>query len=386
MIPLDLDANASVPPMQSALAAMWEAARVPGNPSSTHAGGRAARRVLDRAREEVAAALGARDKEVFFTSGASEGNRWLVDAVVRAGEMLGRPLAVWSSPLEHPSLRKAPDAAAASSKLHLAVGVVSSAGALDLADERIAAAEIVFCTAAHNETGIVPDLDALADRVGASAALCVDAAQAAARLAVLPAGVDAAVISAHKLGGLAGAGAVLLRGNARRLPAPWAGGGQEGGLRPGTEATALLACMGAACRLIDDARAAHRALAQLRDRLERELLAAWPGARAIGATVARLPNTTAIVLPDVDGDALRMAIDRADVCVGFGAACSALAPEPSPSLVALGLTKEEARATVRLSLPPAADGALVDEALRRLLPVGAALLAKARARAAGGSS
>jgi len=346
---LYLDANASMPPVPAARAAALAALDVVGNPSSPHALGRAARCLLDEARDAVAAALGAQAREVVFCSGASEANRWLVDAAVRAGRT------IWCSPLEHPSLAK--PAALVPAPLRAA---------------RPEHADVVCCTAAHNETGVVPELTELLARVRSDAVVCVDAAQACGRLPPLPGRVDAVVASAHKMGGIAGAGALVLRGRARALPAPWAGGGQEGGLRPGTEPLCAIAAFGAAARAVASTRAAHAALAPLRDRLERALVAAW-GGRVLGADRPRLPNTSALVVPDVDGAALRIAIDLAGVCVGFGAACSALAPEPSPALLSLGLTPAEAQATVRLSLAPGQDGAMVDEALARLAPVVAAL-------------
>lgn len=364
-MPLLLDANASVPPLPAARAALVDAAAVAGNPSSPHAVGRAARRVLDDARERVAAALGGTARDVVFTSGASEANRWLVDGVRQLA--LGRTPIVVASPLEHPSVAKPLAAAAARGDIELRL--------LPLADERVEAdidvlgsADVVFCTAAHNETGILPDLTTVLERVRPEAVLCVDASQAVARISVLPSRVDAVVASAHKIGAFAGAGALLVRGNARRLQPNWTGGGQEGGLRPGTEALALHAAFGTAAACVEEERVRHAALAPLRDRLERELAAAW-GARILGGRGPRLANTAALVVTGVDGDALRIAIDAAGVAVGFGAACSALAPEPSPSLIALGVSSADARATVRLSLCPSAGNAEVEEALRRLLPL-----------------
>jgi cysteine desulfurase len=236
-------------------------------------------------------------------------------------------------------------------------------------DELLAGADALFLTAAHNETGLVPDGAALFAAAPASCLVCSDAAQSIGRLGPPRDRVDAVVCSAHKLGGVAGVGALLLRGEGAQLPVPWSGGGQEGGRRPGTEATALVAAFGAAAAVIERTRADHGALAPLRDKLEADLVAAWPGARVLAAGAARLPNTTAIVAGDVDGEALRMAIDRAGVCVGFGSACSALAPEPSPGLLSLGLTARQARATVRLSLAPGATSQQLEEALARLTAI-----------------
>lgn len=371
--PIFLDANAGLPSTARARAALLAAIDVVGNPSSTHALGRAARALLDQARDAIAAAVGAAPRDVVLTSGATEANRWLVDAVAARGGV------VVTSPFEHPSLRRPLERAAGEGRFELVtLDVADDNVALD--EARLMRADVVFCTGAHNETGIVPPLDALLARVRADTIVCVDAAQALARLAPLPARVDAIVASAHKIGGIAGAGALVLRGNARRLRAPWSGGGQEGGLRPGTEALVLQVAFGAAAVAIDETRAAHMGLAPLRDRLERELSALW-GARALGASGPRLANTSALVVAGVDGDALRIAIDGAGVCVGFGSACSALAPEPSPSLRALGLSDDDARSTVRLSLAPSTRAADIEEAIARLAPL-AALVERSRRRRA----
>lgn len=368
-----LDANAGEPTLQEAKAALLAALNDIGNPSSTHALGRAARARLDQARDHIAAALGAQAREVVLTSGASEANRWLVDALSASDDRA----VVVTTAFEHPSLRRPLERAAAEGTI--AVDMLGIANDnVDVDTAMLARADVLFCTAAHNETGIVPPLSALLAHVRADCLVCVDAAQAAGRMAPLPGRVDAIVASAHKLGGVAGAGALVLRGNARRLRPPWRGGGQEAGLRPGTEALALHAAFGAAAAVIEDTRLRHASLAPLRDRLERALVSAW-GARALGAGGSRLANTTALVVTGVDGDALRIAIDAAGVCVGFGSACSAMAPEPSPSLRALGLSDDDARATVRLSLASSAVDADIDLAIARLSPL-AALMERSRRR------
>lgn len=374
--PIDLDANATVPPLPAVLSALPRLMATHHNPSAPHAGGRSARRTLDQARRHVATALGARDKDVFFTSGATEGNRWLTDAIVLAGQKRGAPLSVWVSPLEHPSVKKPLDAAHAEGLLVLSVGAVSADGALSV-DDAFRAADVVCVTGAHNETGILWPLESILSEARSDAIVWIDASQRVARVGAVPARADAVVMSAHKIGGLAGAGAVALRNNGRKLAPPWAGSGQENGLRPGTEAIGLIAAMGEAAAHIGTSREAHAALAPVRDTLERALLEAWPGARVLGAAQERLPNTTAICLSGADGEALRMLIDTAGVYVGFGAACSALAPAPSPSLMALGLTAAEARATVRLSLAIGTTTETALEAAARLIPVGQRLLGPA---------
>ncbi len=368
-----LDANASVPPLPVARDALLRsldgAGAGGGNPSSTHGLGRAARRLIDEARDDVARACASSNKDVFFTSGASEGNRLLVDMLVEhAGRAAaqGKPLVVVSTPLEHPSLHKPLARAAARAHISWRTLPIVDEGVVVDDVAVLAGADVVICTAAHNETGLLVDLDALCAAVqrvgGDDVVVGVDAAQSLGRIGAPPARVDVVVASAHKLGGVAGVGSIVLRRRARTLPPPWVGGGQENGLRPGTEAASLIAAYGAACAVVDDSRRAHAALAPLRDRLEARVVAAC-GGRALCAHRPRLPNTSAVLFPGVDGDALRLLLDQAGVAVGFGAACSALAPEPSPGLMALGLSSEDTRRVVRFSLAPSVGGRAIDEAV-----------------------
>jgi cysteine desulfurase len=386
--PLALDANASVPPLNAALEALVEASRLGANPSSPHRSGQRARQRLDRARRAIAAALGGGEKDILLTSGASEGNRWLVDGLVGLAAKTGERLVVVTSPLEHPSTAKPLAAAHAAGQLEVRTLPVhplghERAGALVLDDGRAAAvvegAAAVMVCAAHNETGIITDLDGLTALIDDDVLLLVDAAQTIGRLpSPPPTRADAVTSSAHKIGGVAGAGAILLRGQARTLDAGWQGGGQEGGRRPGTEALGPHAAYGAACAVIDEVRARHAALAPLRDMLDTALRAALDELIVVGADVARLPNTTCVVPAGVDGDALRMACSTAGLEVGFGSACSALAPEPSAALLALGLTPAQARCAIRLSLAPGADERLVEDAAARL----AGVVRELRSRAA----
>lgn len=360
---INLDANASVPPLESAIQALTDAMKMQGNASSTHVLGLKLRALVDEAREKVAAALGGQENELFFCSGASEGNRWLVDAIIRTGEQAGRVLRVVVSPLEHPSLIKYLDAAAGMGKIEL-FRLSMRDGEIDFGMPELSKADAVFITAAHNETGYIPKLAEMA--LPEHTVLISDASQAVARIGVLPSRVDAIVASSHKMGGVVGAGAVLLRGRARKLVAPWAGGGQEAGLRPGSESVPLIAAMGAAASEIGKFRTANQALTHKRDRIEKELLQTWPNAFVVGNRGERLPQTSAICVEGVDPEALRIMIDRAGVCVGFGSACSALAPEPSPSLLAFGLTAKQARATIRISLHPGVSDEEIDAGQARL--------------------
>jgi cysteine desulfurase len=361
-----LDANASMPPLENARVALLQATGDFQNPSSPHAMGRAARKKIDGVRVNVAAALGGDEKETFFTSGATEGNRWMLQAAILAGTQRKRPLRVFSSLLEHPSLAKPLEQAAAAGAIDHAFIPISNTGDLILNPEQFENADLVFCTAAHNETGLIPNHEQLSKTLPDATILSMDAAQAVGRLPLLPERVDAIIASAHKLGGYPGTGAVLLRNRGRKLPAPWTGGGQENGLRPGTEAYPLLLAFGAAAAAVDKTREAHSNLARLRDRLETEISRELAGVHFVGQNRNRLPNTSAIFVDGVDGEALRMATDMAGLCVGFGSACSALAPEPSPALLALGLTRAQARATMRISFYPETTIETVDRCIKEI--------------------
>ncbi|MEM7589443.1 MAG: aminotransferase class V-fold PLP-dependent enzyme [Myxococcota bacterium] len=372
---INLDANASVPVFPCAKKALLRVLQQQGNPSSPHGLGRQLRQVLDRARSAVACAVGGRDQELFFTSGASEGNRWLVDAVSAASLAADKPFYVVTTALEHASLSKPLKSAAAQGAFVLhPFCAVKQNGYLEILSEQLQRADVVFATAAHNETGLCMPWEQLLVHCRPDAIVMTDAAQAVARLPILPQRIDAVVMSAHKMGAVAGCGAVLLRGNARRLAPPWRGGSQEGGLRPGTEATALIAALGEAAKHMQNIRGRSDELALLRDALQEELLAAWPHAQVLAADVPRLCNTTAITLNGVDPEALRIAMDQTGVCVGFGSACSSLAPESSSALLAMGLSHAQARATMRFSLSHETTQQEIDEAIKRIVPVGLQVL------------
>lgn len=347
--PIYIDANASAPILPEAKEGLIKALNVEANPSSPHVLGRRSRKLLDAYRQEVANALGAGEKEVYFTSGASEANRWLVDAIISGGRQRGRPYSVVASPFEHPSIYKPLKLAAQNGEIILKFLKSDAAANIDYSS--VATAEVVFCTAAHNETGVIPKWEAIVNLAPDSAILIADSAQSMPRMPPLPERVDAIVASAHKLGALPGVGAMVLRGNAKSLPGPWTGGGQESGLRPGTEAHQLIAAFASVASIVSTIRDANQQLGMLRDKLEQYVLKNIEGTEVIAADQVRLSNTSAIVFNRCDGEALRIKLDSAGLCVGFGSACSALAPEPSPSLLAMGYTPEQAKATVRFSLP-----------------------------------
>jgi len=360
-----LDANASSPPLACAKEAVLTLLDSIGNASSPHSMGRKARAVIDQARTSVAQALRGQEKELFFTSGATEGNRWLIDACLQSE--FKQPLKIVTSPLEHPSVVK--PLVYAQSKGLISLQFLPLLNQKVVPDTILHDADVLMVSSSHNETGLITDLEALGAQLPPHSIFISDATQSATRCAPLPQRVDAIVVSGHKMGAFPGVGAVLLRNNARKLLPPWQGGGQESGLRPGTEALHLIAAFGAAAQIAPQMRQEHAKLASFRDELEQKLSQGRPWVNIIGQHLPRLPNTTALSLAGVNGDALRILIDAAQVCVGFGSACSALAPEPSPSLIALGLSPDQAKATVRLSLHPGLSPEDIQEAGTRLSAV-----------------
>ena len=353
-----LDANASEPLRPEARAAVLAALAEPGNPASVHADGRAARRILEDAREAIARAFGASPAGVVFTSGATEANALALHAFAP-----GRRIIVGAT--EHDSVRAAaPDA----HRLPVDRDGVADLDALAvlLAD----APALVALMAANNETGTIQP-------IAAAAALCrrfgawlhVDAVQAAARGEVDLAGLGAhsLALSGHKLGGPMGAGALLLGPDA---PAPrplLPGGGQERGWRAGTPPLPAIAGFAAAVR----AAAAVPAdtpdrLAGLRLVIERAAVGA--GAVVCGAGAPRLANTTCLALPGVRADAQVIALDLAGIAVSAGAACSSGKVTASHVLAAMGLGPLASQA-IRVSLPwnaSAADAAAFADAYPRI--------------------
>jgi cysteine desulfurase len=332
-----LDANATEPLRPEARAAMLAALDATGNPSSVHAPGRAARRILEDAREAVAARWAARPADVVFTSGGTEAN-----ALAIAALGAGRRIIIGAT--EHDAVREAAPGAT--------ILPVDPEGRADLDALARTLAEggpaLVCLMAANNETGVLHPLDqaaALCRRHGAL--LHVDAVQAAGRLPLDLHGSHAAsfAISGHKLGGPAGAGALLLAPHAPPVAAILRGGGQERGRRGGTPALPAIAGLAAAaaCPPPDPAR-----IAALRDAAEHVAVAA--GATVCGAAAPRLPNTTCLVLPGIRADAQVIALDLAGIAVSAGAACSSGKVAVSHVLAAMGLGQHAGHA-IRISLP-----------------------------------
>ena len=367
---LYLDANATEPLRPEARAAAIAALDLLGNPASVHAAGRAARRVLETARRQVAVRFGAEPGGVVFTSGGTEAN-----ALAIAGLSVGRRVLVGAT--EHPSvLAAAPGAERLPVRADGSLDLPALARALD------GPPALVCLMAANNETGVLHPLQEAAALCRAAGALLhVDAVQAAGRmpLSLAALGADSLALSGHKLGGPKGAGALLLAPG-RDVAPLFAGGGQERGRRGGTEALPAIAGFGAAAAAADPAAAAR--LAALRDRIAAGIARIAPDARVLGEGAPRLPNTLSVLLPGVAAETQVIALDLAGVQVSAGAACSSGKVAASAVLAAMGLG-EAAGWAIRVSLPWNAP----EDAPERFLAAWAEMRARAlRAAARGGKS
>jgi cysteine desulfurase len=350
-----------------------------GNPSSVHAEGAAARACVERAREEVAALLGAHPGELVFTAGASEAN----NAALHAGIRAGRGRHVVTTSVEHPSVRE-PVAALEAEGCAVTTLPVDGDGLLDPGALEAALrpdTALVSVLWANNETGVVQPLAELAERVkGRGVLLHVDATQALGKLPVdlrrLP--VDYLACSAHKMNGPKGVGALFVRAGAPFEP--WLrGGAQERGRRGGTEDVPGIAGFGAACRLARDELAWRRERwAGLRDRLWDGIQAKVPRVRRNGSAHAALCNTLNVEFEGADGEALLQALDLEGVAVSSGAACHSGSIAPSAVLLAMGRRPEQARASLRFSVGHDVNGPQIDRVVA-LLPD---LVARARAAGA----
>jgi cysteine desulfurase len=336
-----LDWNATAPLRPEAAAAIAAALGRCGNPSSVHRWGRTARQQVERAREAVAALIGAAPEGVVFVSGGTEANHL---ALLGSGRER-----VLVSAVEHSSVLHAVPAAEPIA--------VDGNGIVDLAQlERQLAADprpaVVSVMLANNETGIIQPASQIGRVAHARDALFhCDAVQAAGKLPLAAGdiGADLISLSAHKLGGPPGIGALVVAGDCE-LAAMIHGGGQEHGRRAGSENLPGIAGFAAAAEAAAAGIADYRRVEQLRDRLETTALAAVPEATVIGAAVARLPNTTSLALPGVAAETQIIALDLDGVMVSAGAACSSGKVGPSHVLAAMGLPPAIADGAIRISL------------------------------------
>jgi cysteine desulfurase len=347
-----LDWNATAPLREEARAAVVAALALTGNASSVHAEGRAARYAVEQAREKVANLVGAKAKDVTFTSGATEANMLALTPALEAAGVRHSRDRLFVSAIEHPSVLSG-GRFAADAVVQLPV---TGDGVIDLNALRSALARserpLVSVMLANNETGVIqPIADIAAIVRAANGVLHVDAVQGPGRIdcRIAELGADHVSISAHKLGGPQGAGALIRRGNIHIAEPLIRGGGQERGQRAGTENVAAIAGFGAAAAV-----AAHQAdaarMAALRDRLEAGIKAATPQAVIFGQNAPRLPNTTLFAVPGMKAETAIIAFDLNGIAVSSGSACSSGKVQASHVLAAMGVEPTLAQGAVRVSL------------------------------------
>lgn len=378
-----LDAAATAPLRPEARAAMLDAYDAgQANPSSVHAPGHRANAIVERARTDIAQAMGATPAEVIFTSGGTEANNLALVGLALANPR-GRHLV--TTPIEHPSVLETCRFLERVFGFELTTVPVDGDGLVDAAAVDAALRDdttLVSVGLANGEIGTVQPVPEIADRARRRGALVhTDAVQAAPSLPVsfgsvsfgadsFDAGtaqgpawpgssIDAMPLASHKFGGPQGVGALLVRRNLPLEPVLH-GGGQEGGARSGTLNVAGIAGFAAAVRAATS-EVGNRALALMRsrDELIARLLAEVPGSRLIGHATERLPGHASFVVEGTSGESLLVALDAAGFAVSSGSACAAGKDEPSPTLLAMGIAPELAQTAIRFTLPAPLETAAI---------------------------
>lgn len=376
--PIYLDHNATTRPAPEAVAEMLDALqRGWANPSSTHEPGQAARRLLADARARVASFLGCQHAELVFTSGATEANHQAVLGALK----LGPRRRLLLSAVEHPGLLGLAERLRGEG-LVVDLLPVDREGRVDLPAARALMGEDVALLAvmgANNETGVLMPIAELAGLAHEAGALVhVDATQLAGKapLNFCDSGADLMAVSAHKLGGPKGVGALIVR-KGLALP-PLISGRQERNRRGGTENLPGIVGFAAACERSAGALAEDIArMKALRHRLEAGLREAVPGLRVYGEAAPRLCNTLNLRFGELDAGLVLGKLERAGVVASSGAACSAAGTQPSHVLLAMGETPRQAKAGVRFSLGPETTAAQVEAAIAAVRRVVLPLLAEA---------
>jgi cysteine desulfurase len=380
-----LDHNATSPLRSEARDAIARALAIGANPSSVHARGREARAVVEAAREEVAALAGARAQDVIFTSGGAEANALALSGAIHGAAEFGeRFTRLFVSAIEHDSiLANAAALAERVAGLRLEVLLVTLDGAIDLEALRVALREgkgraLIAVMVANNETGAVQPLSEIRKLAkDASARLLVDAIQAAGKMPLSfdELGADYLTLSAHKLGGPQGVGALILRDGAPFSPSIL-GGGQERGRRAGTENVAGIAGFGAAAKAATKLDAQPRTAA-LRARFERELKRIVPSVVIFGESAPRLANTSNFALTGLSAETAVMALDVEGVMVSSGSACSSGKVKPSHVLSAMGVSETLAQCALRVSFGWNSVDADIDAAIAALTKLSTRIAARA---------
>ncbi|WP_395463268.1 cysteine desulfurase family protein [Wolbachia endosymbiont of Cantharis cryptica] len=315
------------------------------NPSSLHRKGQEARKILQDARDNVRGVIGVpSDKEIVFTSGATEANNLAMRGIVGYLHVI--------SAIEHPSILN--------SACNPHTIPVNQEGVVDLLELEKILSElrgnkvIVSVMMANNETGVIQPVKKIAEIAHRFGAIChTDAAQSVGKIKVNmeDLGVDLLTLSAHKFGGIAGSGVLIFNKNLVIDPII-IGGGQEKGFRGGTENIVAIASLSAALQSIPDLLLKVDEIKGLHDQLECELLNLVGGIKIFGKNSQRLPNTSLIYMPRVKSDVQLMHFDLDNIAVSNGSACSSGKVEPSHVLLAMGAAKEQAECSIRISIGP----------------------------------
>lgn len=361
-----LDYNASAPLLPLARAAMLAALDSAANASSVHSEGRAARRIIEDARRNVAALVNGQAEHVVFTSGATEAATTLLTPEWQMGRARLRMGKVYVSAADHPCLLNG-GRFGAERTAHVGV---NADGILDLealaamlaAHDKAEGLPLVAIHAANNETGVVQPLEEIGRIVKeACGVLVADAVQAAGRIPLdISAGyIDFLILSSHKIGGPQGAGAFVACSDLM-MPKPLVvGGGQEKGFRAGTENLAAIAGFGVAAAQALEALAGVNEICDLRDEIEAAVLSRAPDAEIFGRQAARLANTTFFAIPGIKSETAQIAFDLAGVALSAGSACSSGKVGPSHVLKAMG--HENPEGALRVSVGPATTRAEVQQ-------------------------
>lgn len=333
-----------------------------GNPSSNHRLGRASRTAIETAREQVAKLVGGESAELVFASGGTEANNLALLGVLGDAKQH-----VLYATTEHPSV-KDPLAYASSKGFDVEALAVDGAGqisAQQLLAQLKSNTQLISVMHANNETGVLQDVSALTRALqgsGSNAIFHTDAVQSAGKTPIQFAqmGAQLMTLSSHKLYGPKGVGA-LLYDKSVPLQAIQHGGGQEFGLRPGTENLAAIVGFGKAAELAQQELDQRRTqLLGLRDQLEQQLRT-MSGVSIVAESADRLVNTTQIVVGGMDGEMMLMQMDRQGICISGGSACASRVLAPSPVLTAMGYGKQSALSAIRISLGMQNTGAEIDQ-------------------------
>jgi len=349
--PVYLDNNATTPLAPPVLDAMRNALEIFGNPSSVHAIGKPAREIVASARDSVAKLIGANASEIVFTSGGTESDNWAIFGALESQQSKNH---IVTTRVEHEAVRKVCEKLGSLGD-HVTWLEVDNKGRLDLdqlRDSLNAATAIVSVMMANNETGVIFPIEDISKIVkeNSHALFHVDAVNAAGKMPidVKKMGIDLLSISAHKFYGPKGVGALYIR-EGLNLPPIQLGGGQERGMRAGTEAVHQIAGLGAAAAYASDLSQMNN-VRRLRDTLETGILERFDIASVNSDIDGRLPNTSNISFEGLNGEMILHHLDEAGICVSTGSACNSESKVSSPVLAAMDVPYTKAMGSIRFSL------------------------------------